>query len=1381
MAVVDARSAASSIFRRFAGMLTGGCVGRGPVDDWCVIKRKNENSKRKDRRRRQRKLSQQTRQTTKGMFWNGRGIVDKIDEIIAYMEQEGVAYCMVSETRNYGRDLSRGKWKWVAGDECVPEVGCPTPPKGLGALVNTKLLPSSSVVKSTNQALWLRVPGAYVDLYLGGVYLPCGPSARRTRALESISADYKTFQNLGLVVLGGDLNARCGMNGDTVIDSRGRRLMEFSYERDLTIVNGCADLCSGEYTRELLMTVAGSKVLYKTTIDYILIPSNQLKNVVKLEIAPDSGLTSDHKPLILTIAWQSGKKQSKPASSRLKWQTAGMTEGDWNHFELLCTASMVNWNKSFNNDHDEPQRKLERGVESITTALESCATQAIGRKKVGKSAKGWWNAELTALVKQRRKLCVEIKSLTGEELVSARTVLCRHRKTLKALCRKSRRAWERDCADKIDKLGQSSRQFNSRWRRHLETGSKRIPDTVLDESGDLATQPIKVLQAWRDYLCKLCKDDTAAPGSSDRIEHNTKFDDEFADRVLQELRTRSRDLDGKIHELDTIITWDEVVSALSSLPDGKCGGRDGLIGEILRKAGIGFATAITCLFNHIWTFQVWPEAWRKAFLIPLYKGEGLLTSPSNYRLLALTSVLAKTFEKVLDARLRSWAERMGSLSDFQGGFRAGRGCSDQIFVLHEIVAKRKEEKLQTFLAFLDVSKAYDRVWRPGLWHKLRNLGVGAKVLTMLQAMFGRVIRNILVNDTFTDYADLQTGVPQGAVLSPYLYAVFINGLAEVLCRAGLGVQIYGCRTPILLYADDIVLLAANATELQQMLEVVAEYARTWRFEFNQKKCGVVIYGNAVQKRLAAGTTFLLAGEPIAMVSHYKYLGVEVGDSRAQWNTYLTRMYARARLELGRLAWKSGGFRTLSITSLKYLWTSQIRPILEYSAEIWEGNISATWERKLESVQNLFAKMAIGFSRMCTPAAAGVRAEVALPELKSRRCKLKLGFWGRLCKASPHRLVATIFRNRLQEVKAGTARLSCLQSMRACLIDCGLAMYWNESCIAKDWTQKCEVAVAAWTSSREVAEIHARSSLRLYRNLGQLGHNSGPAAYLHDRLNTRGTRLLTFARLGQLNLMGRISKLVGWPPAGSHCVLCTGNVCEDVKHFLTVCPLLHPCRARLLREIATALEPLGEPGVVLLEKCGRGGDALLEVVLGRDHPELQALVEVARTQKNLPCIEECGRARWVVDKIVKNYIVACWKIREAAMGRFRVEGGQLLHSYTETGVSVRELLALQDEPLKTPADRVMRIPPQLWIPRAVKQCPNKKKPSERAAFYIVFRGWTTGLFYKWAESMRALKGHPDPHAKGYRTLTAALNAWQIHSSSSANLQPVPKNWALMNFN
>ena len=110
--------------------------------------------------------------------------------------------------------------------------------------------------------------------------------------------------------------------------------------------------------------------------------------------------------------------------------------------------------------------------------------------------------------------------------------------------------------------------------------------------------------------------------------------------------------------------------------------------------------------------------------------------------------------------------RRMSNSDLQGGFRADRGTSDQIFLLNEIIGKRLEEKLGTVLLLLDVQKAYDRVWRHGLFYKLKQAGVGGRCLAMLRQMYQNVTRKILINDSFTDEFQVHASVPQ-ALYSPH--------------------------------------------------------------------------------------------------------------------------------------------------------------------------------------------------------------------------------------------------------------------------------------------------------------------------------------------------------------------------------------------------------------------------------------------------------------------------------------------------------------------------------------------------------------------------------------------------------------------------------------
>ena len=112
----------------------------------------------------------------------------------------------------------------------------------------------------------------------------------------------------------------------------------------------------------------------------------------------------------------------------------------------------------------------------------------------------------------------------------------------------------------------------------------------------------------------------------------------------------------------------------------------------------------------------------------------------------------------------------------------------------------KEKRIPLYLGFIDDRKAYDRVWLPGLWFKLQGLGLSPKFLSLLKSMFSKITRCVRVNGSLTEDFPVHVGVPQGSVLSPALYALYIDGLHRALRDAGLGVWVFGQLVPLLLYA-----------------------------------------------------------------------------------------------------------------------------------------------------------------------------------------------------------------------------------------------------------------------------------------------------------------------------------------------------------------------------------------------------------------------------------------------------------------------------------------------------------------------------------------------------------------------------------------------------
>ena len=151
-----------------------------------------------------------------------------------------------------------------------------------------------------------------------------------------------------------------------------------------------------------------------------------------------------------------------------------------------------------------------------------------------------------------------------------------------------------------------------------------------------------------------------------------------------------------------------------------------------------------------------PDVWMKSFIVPIFKG-GEQELPGNYRGIALGSCVAKVMARVICEQLGGFTEDM-ILTEEQGGFRANRGCSDQILALRSICEARKEQKKSTYLAFLDVSKAYDTVWRERLWEKMRRYGVGEGMITVCKAMYKNVKASVLLDGEESSWLGVGNGL-----------------------------------------------------------------------------------------------------------------------------------------------------------------------------------------------------------------------------------------------------------------------------------------------------------------------------------------------------------------------------------------------------------------------------------------------------------------------------------------------------------------------------------------------------------------------------------------------------------------------------------------------
>lgn len=180
-------------------------------------------------------------------------------------------------------------------------------------------------------------------------------------------------------------------------------------------------------------------------------------------------------------------------------------------------------------------------------------------------------------------------------------------------------------------------------------------------------------------------------------------------------------------------------------------------------------------------------------------------------------------------------------------------------------------------------------------------------------------------------------------------------------------------------------------------------------------------------------------------------------------------------------YNAGGSNGCHPGILRRLWITKCRPLLEYACELWEGCISKEWEEKLESLQNRFCKAALGLTG--TPAAVGLRLEMNLCTLKTRRRQLKVRYWAKLCRTDSDRLLSIIFRRRHRETQLGAAQRSVLRAFKQTLTDLGLQQYWQTRAAAKDtWKETTLSRCTLLHEQEEQTRMVSHSTLRLYNKL-----------------------------------------------------------------------------------------------------------------------------------------------------------------------------------------------------------------------------------------------------------------------------------------------------------
>ena len=270
---------------------------------------------------------------------------------------------------------------------------------------------------------------------------------------------------------------------------------------------------------------------------------------------------------------------------------------------------------------------------------------------------------------------------------------------------------------------------------------------------------------------------------------------------------------------DIVVTEKGVLKLLKNLNPNRASGQDQISSRFLKAMSSPIAPVLTTLFQASINQGQIPDDWKTAYVTPLFK-KGDRAKASNYRPVSLTSVCCKIIEHVIHSHVINHLERNNILEDKQHGFRKRRSCESQLITTINDLAKGLNDKQQIDAVLLDFSKAFDKVSHRRLAIKLNHYGVRGNTLAWIQDFLSCRTQQVVVDGENSAPAPVTSGVPQGRVLGPLLFLVYINDLPS---RVN-----YTAR----LFADDCLLYRViKSTDDHQILQQDIDHLQQWENEF----------------------------------------------------------------------------------------------------------------------------------------------------------------------------------------------------------------------------------------------------------------------------------------------------------------------------------------------------------------------------------------------------------------------------------------------------------------------------------------------------------------------------------------------------------------------
>lgn len=696
------------------------------------------------------------------------------------------------------------------------------------------------------------------------------------------------IQNNNTTIIAGDLNAKNTAWNCVSTNSRGQKLKNFCDNNNLLI------LAPSEHTHFTTNPISSD------ILDIVL--TKKLNN--RCSIFAETALSSDHLPVHLEIGGS-----------------------DW--FELAPPTSKVKWNiyQSVINETLSPSpiyhsSQIEQEIIKLESSIKNAKNKSTTFIQTHKSSN--LPTHIRELIKQKNQAKKNYFS------------------TLSPLDKNILNNLNNKLKNNINS------HLNQIWEKKIENinDNNETPWNFIKSLKNKRAQATPLKNGNKTYISDKDKAEAFAEMLESQFTPNPDNNPTFTNSINNSNQNFFNHIPPTTIKLTNLL---EIQNIIKNLNPKKAPGDDNISNNEIKNLPQIAILQITAICNAILRFQYYPPRWKKAKVILIPKPGKPLNNVNSYRPISLISNLSKIFEKIVLERLNLCIQKDYLIPEEQYGFVKGHSTIHQIARIVELILKNKNLSTPTGGIFLDIAKAFDRVWHEGLLYKLIKLKIPAYLIILINSYLSNRQFYCSVNQEYSSIKNILAGVPQGSILGPVLYNLFVQDIPK-----------HNQTTILAMYADDTAILSGSRrvsaiiTKLQNHLDKLSEWFSKWRIQINPDKSQAIIFTNHPIKH-SPSSVLTLNNHNISWNNSVKYLGVTL-DKKLNFTQHINNQIKKANRIKYQL-YPIYSSKKLNPKIKLNIYKSFIRPILTYAAETWIQT-SARNHLKLQRFQNIIIRRSL---------------------------------------------------------------------------------------------------------------------------------------------------------------------------------------------------------------------------------------------------------------------------------------------------------------------------------------------------------------------------------------------------------------------------------------